>query len=139
MTQLTIQPKNHYIVFHDGSYMPITQRQMNQIFEVSSEKDALEIDGQFIKFSAIQKILEAKEFLSQYSHQIEKHKKLERLNEIPYYQEILYSKSNKINRKQGLVQFIKGLKKAIKEREANQEKTTEAIKLLKKVEKRLTI
>lgn len=67
MTQLSTEVKNTVIIFHDGSRKFITNRQADIVISQSTTAaKGIKIDGSFIAFSSISKILTLQEFYNEY-------------------------------------------------------------------------
>jgi len=118
-----------YIIFHDKSFMEIPDEKYVAFIEAStSDARGFDLNGQYVTFSSIAKILDQQEYYEQYPDR----KPVPQYNEFEKYDGFDYKK---INRKRALQGFIKGFKQAMEEGHTSNWHTHE----LEKMENKLKI
>ena len=58
----TTKTKSRVVVFHDGNYQFITEKQEEAIYQEGTNADKIKIDGETIYFSSIARIVSKKKF-----------------------------------------------------------------------------
>ena len=74
MTKIQTKVYKHGIKFKDKTSQLITENGNNQIIKESGEKSGIYLEGKYIDFNMIARILPIEEFFNVYPQEVEKHK-----------------------------------------------------------------
>lgn len=110
---ISLEVKNHVMIFFDGSYKYITAQQGEGIMGLTGNAESVEIDGQLYKISSIQKVLTTESFSEQYPEKIRQ----ERENDVPVYPTLMeYERVEEWQGERALKGLLKGINQFIDKR-----------------------